>query len=238
MPGWRRSTCHDPPRKNGGEPRFGAACVPQKRQSAELTFGFSGRSLAWDRPTGAEMMPTARLAQPSDLERLLELFREAEVSSIAEPLERAERIWSETLAREGLALFVSESGTKIAATCMLITTPSLLRGGRGHGFLENVVAHPDRRGQGHGRAVVRAALAEAWARDCYHVLLQSGRKDHRVHRFYESLGFEPGVRVGYVARRPTQLETSRRGRFRGTDRPLARPFLIGLVCAGGEKRES
>jgi hypothetical protein len=46
------------------------------------------------------------------------------------------------------------------------------------------------------------------ARDCYHVLLQSGRMDSRVHHFYESLGFEPGVRIGYVARRPKQLDAA------------------------------
>jgi GNAT superfamily N-acetyltransferase len=147
-------------------------------------------------------MPTARLAQPSDLEGLLDLFRVSEVSAIAEPAERAKRIWSEILARDGLVLFVSESEARIAATCMLITAPNLLRGGRGHGFLENVVTHPECRGQGHGHAVVQAALTEAWARNCYHVLLQSGRQDPRVHRFYESCGFEPGVRIGYVARRP------------------------------------
>jgi GNAT superfamily N-acetyltransferase len=148
-------------------------------------------------------MPHARLAQTSDLARVLDLLRESEVSPIVEPAEHARRIWSEMLAREGVAVFVSESGVRIAATCMLITAPNLLRGGRGHGFLENVVTHPEHRGQGHGRAVVRAALAEAWARDCWHVLLQSGRKDPRVQRFYESLGFEPGIRTAYVARRPT-----------------------------------
>jgi len=153
-------------------------------------------------------MPTARLARMSDLEHLLDLFRVSEVSSSAEPVERAERILSETLAREGLALFVSEAGERVAATCMLITAPNLLRGGRGHGFIENVVTHPEHRGQGHGRAVVQAALAEAWARDCYHVLLQSGRKDSRVHHFYERLGFEPGIRIGYVARRPRQLDAA------------------------------
>jgi len=155
-------------------------------------------------------MPTARLAQASDLEGLLDLFRASAVSSIAEPADRADRIWSETLAREGLALFVSEAGARIAATCMLITAPNLLRSGRGHGFLENVVTHPEHRGQGHGRAVVRAALTEAWSRNCHHVLLQSGRKDPGVRRFYESLGFEPGVRVGYVARRPTQPNAAAR----------------------------
>jgi GNAT superfamily N-acetyltransferase len=52
--------------------------------------------------------------------------------------------------------------------------------------------------------VVDAALSKAWAQGCYHVLLQSGRKDHRVHRFYERCGFEPGLRMAYVACRPLQ----------------------------------
>ena len=148
-------------------------------------------------------MLKARLAQASDLEQLLDLFRVSEVSSIAEPPGRAERIWSETLTRKGVAGFVSDAGAKIAATCMLIAAPNLLRSGRGHAFLENVVTRPEFRGLGHGRAVVQAALTEAWAGDCYHVLLQSGRKDPRVHGFYESCGFKPGTRTAYVANRPT-----------------------------------
>jgi GNAT superfamily N-acetyltransferase len=155
---------------------------------------------------GSEMerkMAKARLAQASDLGRLLDLFRESEVSSIAEPSDRADRIWSEILVCKGIAVFVSDADARIAATCTLITAPNLLRGGRGHGFLENVVTHREFRGRGHGRAVVEAALTEAWARDCHHVLLQSGRQDPRVHRFYERCSFEPGVRTGYVARRPT-----------------------------------
>jgi GNAT superfamily N-acetyltransferase len=148
-------------------------------------------------------MPTARVAEAFDLDRLLILLEASEVSSIAQPRDRAEWIWAEILARDGVTVFVAEAESRLAATCMLITAPNLLRGGRGHAFLENVVTHPDFRGRGHGRAVVQAALAKAWAEDCYHVLLQSGRTDPRVHRFYESCGFEPGVRIGYVARRPT-----------------------------------
>ena len=148
-------------------------------------------------------MPSARLAQAADLASLLELYRVAEVSSHAEPIARAERIWLEMLSDDGVAVFVSAVNAKIVATCMLITAPNLLRAGQRHGFLENVVTHPEFRGQGHGRAVVEAALAAAWTRDCYHLLLQSGRKDPRVHRFYQRCGFEPGLRVGYVANRPT-----------------------------------
>lgn len=149
-------------------------------------------------------MPDARLAQAADLVSLLARYRVAEVSASAEPLARAERIWSEMLSNNGLAVFVSTVDTQIVATCMLITAPNLLRAGRRHGFLENVVTHPEFRGQGHGRAVVSAALATAWTRDCYHVLLQSGRQDPGVHRFYQQCGFEPGLRVGYVAHRPAQ----------------------------------
>jgi GNAT superfamily N-acetyltransferase len=146
-------------------------------------------------------MPNARLARTTDLVLLLELFRVSEVSPSAEPQERAQKIWLEILSRPGVAVFVSAADARIVASCMLITALNLLRAGRQHGFLENVVTHPDFRGQGHGRAVVQAALTEAWAQDCYHVLLQSGRKDPRVHRFYERCGFEPGLRVSYVAHR-------------------------------------
>jgi|SRR5271166_3973389 len=147
-------------------------------------------------------MQAVRPAIASDLISLLELFRASEVSAAAEPMERAAQIWADMLSHPGVAVFVAAPGTPIVATCMLVTVPNLLRGGRGYGFLENVVTHPAFRGQGFGRAVVGAALAAAWTKDCHHVLLQTGRKDPRVHRFYQGCGFVGGLRVGYVAQRP------------------------------------
>ena len=147
-------------------------------------------------------MPEARRARPDDLAGLLALFRVSEVSAAVEPVERAETIWAQMLSRDGLTVFVAESEANIVATCTLITAPNLLRSGRQHAFLENVVTHPDFRGGGYGRAVVHAALAAAWEQDCHHVFLQSGRADPRVHRFYERCGFEPGLRTAYVAKRP------------------------------------
>lgn len=145
---------------------------------------------------------TARPALSSDLPSLLSLFAASEVSAVAGPPARAERLWHETLAHPGVTVFVADGDGCIAATCMLVTAPNLLRAGRSHGFLENVVTHPDHRGRGHGRAVVRAALAHAWASGCHHVLMQSGRVDPRVHAFHESVGFVPGRRTAYVAARP------------------------------------
>jgi len=147
-------------------------------------------------------MPAARLARASDLSSLLALLEVSEVSTAAQPRERAESIWRDTFAQQGTYVFVSDDGDRIAATCMLITAPNLLREGRRHGFLENVVSHPELRGRGHGKAVVQAALAHAWAVDCHHVLMQSGRADPGVHGFYEAMGFRPGLRIAYVANRP------------------------------------
>jgi GNAT superfamily N-acetyltransferase len=148
------------------------------------------------------MMPNVRLATIADLGSLLALFAASDVSRSAEPKERAEQIWAATMARDGLVVFVSDADAQIVSTCMLITAPNLLRGGRQHGIIENVVTHPDFQGRGHGRAVIGAALAEAWKRDCHHVLLQSGRADPRIHRFYERCGFVAGLRTAYAAQRP------------------------------------
>jgi len=135
------------------------------------------------------------------LDGLLNLFEASEVSPPVEPRSLAEEIWQEILDRRGVTVFVSEAGRTVVATCMLIVAPNLLRGGRQHGFIENVVTHPDFRGQGHGSAVLAAALECAWQSDCHHVLLQSGRADPRVHDFYRKAGFVPGLRTAYVATR-------------------------------------
>lgn len=147
-------------------------------------------------------MPVARLARAADLPSLLALFAVSEVSAAAQPRERAERLWQETLVQPGLHVFVADDGERIGATCMLITAPNLLRGGRRHGVLENVLSHPELRGRGYGKMVVQAALEHAWVMDCHHVLMQSGRADPGVHAFYEAVGFVPGLRTAYVARRP------------------------------------
>jgi len=147
-------------------------------------------------------MPHARAAVLTDLESLLNLFEHAPVSRHVTPIEAASKIWTQTLNQEGVDVFVSEEDSRIVATCMLVTVPNLLREGRKHGFLENVVTHNDYVRRGHGAAVVKAALEAAWRQGCFHVMLQSGRKEAHIHRFYEMQGFVGNLRVGYVARCP------------------------------------
>ncbi len=147
-------------------------------------------------------MPTVRRALDGDLASLLELFACSEVSAYAQPIERAQAIWTETIASDAADVFVAVEGERVAATCMLITVPNLLRGGRRLGVLENVVSHPDFRRGGYGRAVVEAALQAAWDKDCFHVSMQSGRQDPAVHQFYKDRGFVPGLRTAYAVHNP------------------------------------
>ena len=73
-------------------------------------------------------MPEARVARADDLASLLILFRLSEVSAAAEPQERAERIWAEMLARDGLTVFLSEADSRIVATCTPMVLPFRLSG--------------------------------------------------------------------------------------------------------------
>jgi GNAT superfamily N-acetyltransferase len=83
----------------------------------------------------------------------------------------------------------------------LTIIPNLTRGAQPYGVIENVVTHPDFRRQGIGTRILQAALASAWERGCYKVMLMTGRKDEATLRFYQQAGFEAGVKTAFVAKR-------------------------------------
>jgi GNAT superfamily N-acetyltransferase len=87
---------------------------------------------------------------------------------------------------------------------VLQVVPNLTRGARPYGLIENVVTRQDKRGQGYGSAVLKAALDLAWEKGCYKVMMLTGRKDAKVFGFYEKAGFKAGVKTGFVAVPPFQ----------------------------------
>jgi len=143
-----------------------------------------------------------RRALWDDLAPLCGLYLHLNSRTPVLPDDKARAIWSDMLSRPGVSVFVCEVQSQLVATCMLITAPNLMRGGRPHGLIETVVTHRDFRRQGHGRAVLFAALDAAWAEGCHNVMLLTGRTDPGVHRFYESCGFKAGVKTGLRALRP------------------------------------
>ncbi|KQN76221.1 GNAT family N-acetyltransferase [Sphingomonas sp. Leaf62] len=94
------------------------------------------------------------MAEGGDLSALIAFYAAVGFSDAAD-VDRRDARWVELLASKATHVAVATVDSSIVASATLITAPNLLRGGRRHGFLENVATHPDRQGKGHGRAVVR-----------------------------------------------------------------------------------
>lgn len=130
-----------------------------------------------------------RPAAAGDLSDLLLLYRDLNPADPPLAEEAARRAFETMLAQPGLTLFLAETDGEVLATATLIVIPNLTRGARPYGLIENVVTRASRRGTGFGEAVVRHAIAEGFAADCYKIMLLTGRQRDEVHRFYERCGF-------------------------------------------------
>ncbi|MEO1364479.1 MAG: GNAT family N-acetyltransferase [Pseudomonadota bacterium] len=84
--------------------------------------------------------------------------------------------------------------------------PNMTQGGRPYALIENVVTHAEHRGAGHGRQVMEAAVAAAWAADCYKIMLLTGQTA-QARGFYEALGFSADEKWGMTLRRAPLRQT-------------------------------
>jgi GNAT superfamily N-acetyltransferase len=146
--------------------------------------------------------PIIRKIREDELESLLALYRHLHPSDPQLATTPAvEDVWKRMVSDSGLHLLVAELAGEIVSSCTLAIIPNLTRGARPYGLIENVVTHSDFRRRGIGTRILQSALALAWERDCYKVMLLTGRKDEPTLRFYQQAGFEAGVKTGFVARR-------------------------------------
>jgi len=133
-----------------------------------------------------------------DVDALIGLYEHLNAGD-APPSQEAVRAVFEHPGLRHFGLFVDGA---LTASCNLAVIPNLTRGGRSYGVIENVVTHADHRGRGHGQAVMRHAIAQAWAAGAYKVVLTTSRKDPAVWAFYERCGFDSGDKRAFVIRKP------------------------------------
>lgn len=139
-----------------------------------------------------------RTLKPDDLDALLELYDHLFCTDAPLPgRERVLQVWQSMISNPMLHCLALELDDRLVSSCTLTITPNLTRGARPYGQIENVVTHTDYRRRGLGAALIRHALGMAWERDCYKVMLLTGRGD--VHGFYEQCGFRKDVKTGFVA---------------------------------------
>jgi GNAT superfamily N-acetyltransferase len=145
-----------------------------------------------------------RAATSKDLAGLLALYRDLRPDDPILPPDVARRAFENVLARNDIEIVVCEIDEILVATCMLVIVPNLASGARPFAIIEHVVTLTAHRRRGYSRLVLERALATAWCRDCYKVMLLSGAHRTDAHKLYESVGFVGDVERGFVAKKRTQ----------------------------------
>lgn len=144
-----------------------------------------------------------RRALHDDLQGIQDLYRHLHPNDPVPDQASAGRAWSALLGSGLTTVFVACAGAVLGSTCVLAVVPNLTRNARPFGVIENVVTRPELRRLGLGRAVLVAALAEAWASNCYKVMLATGSQREETLRFYAASGFARDGKTAFQARRPT-----------------------------------
>jgi GNAT superfamily N-acetyltransferase len=136
----------------------------------------------------------------SELPALLELYKDLHTSDVPLPSpDVVAGVWDTIQKNPDLKYFGVFVDGALVSSCTLSVIPNLTRGCRPYGLIENVVTHPEFRRQGLGRSVLQHALAAAWSRGCYKVMLLTGRKDEATFSFYESSGFDRHAKQAFLA---------------------------------------
>lgn len=147
------------------------------------------------------MIEKVRFIKPEELTKLLTLYRYLNPEDPRlEPDQELEKYWREILADPSLYYLVIEEDNRLVSSCTLAIIKNLTRSARPYGLIEKVVTHPDYRNKGYGTAVLQKAVAIAMEKNCYKVMLMSGRKEESTLRFYEKAGFHSGEKTAFTIR--------------------------------------
>jgi len=141
-----------------------------------------------------------RIADRDDIAGLLALYRHLNPGDKEATLEDGLKNWELLKLYPGSDIFVACRDDVLVASCTLIIVPNLTRGGMSYALIENVVTHADYRRQGHGKAILHAAVDAAWRAGCYKAMLLTGSKEAGTLKFYRDAGFEQS-KTGFQVRR-------------------------------------
>jgi len=139
----------------------------------------------------------------AELNDLLGLYRHLHAKDDPRPPSvEVESLWNAIHKNHDLKYFgVFEEG-QLLSSCTLAIIPNLTRGCRPYGVIENMVTHAGSRRKGYGRAVLQHALAWAWKKNCYKVMLLTSRKDKGTMAFYKKAGFDREAKQAFLAKPP------------------------------------
>jgi len=145
------------------------------------------------------MSEVIRLARYEELKEILKLYRQLQPNDpdVSDNSELKE-IWDSIYKDPNLYYIVVEVEGKIVSSCNIAIIKNLTRNLRSYGLIENVVTDLNYRKNGCGTKALNFALDIAKKNNCYKVMLLTGSKKEATLKFYENVGFERGVKTGFV----------------------------------------
>ena len=141
-----------------------------------------------------------RTLTASDLESLLELYKQLNPANDAPSAEQSRIVWKEIEGNASIRYFGAVDGGRVVSTCYAVCIPNLTQGCRSICFVENVVTDQAYRGCGLASRVIDMAVDFAKEHHCYKVILQSGASRTEAHRFYEHKGFSGTTKKAFDMR--------------------------------------
>lgn len=107
-------------------------------------------------------------------------------------------LWDEIYSNPNWIYLVCEVDGKLVSACTISLIKNLTRSARPYALIENVVTHSDYRNKGYGKMVLKKAQEIAQQNNCYKVMLMTGSKKEETLKFYESAGFQKGIKTGFI----------------------------------------
>ncbi|WP_010243815.1 GNAT family N-acetyltransferase [Acetivibrio cellulolyticus] len=147
------------------------------------------------------MIEKVRKIKFEELSNLLELYKYLNPEDPELKVdEKLETLWNEMFKDPHYYCLVIEEDGIIVSSCILVIIRNLTRDARPYALIENVVTHGQYRKKGYGTAVLKKAVDIAKEKNCYKVMLMTGRKEESTLRFYEKAGFEKGQKTAFIIR--------------------------------------
>lgn len=136
----------------------------------------------------------------NDLPSLLELYKQLQPNDEHTFVEESERVWKEIEKDSNIQYFGAIDNKKVVSTCYAVYIPNLTRKNRGICYIENVVTDQNYLRQGLASQVIDMAIKFAKEKDCYKVILQSGKARVEAHCLYENIGFDGNSKKAFDMR--------------------------------------
>ena len=137
-------------------------------------------------------------AEAAHLPQMLELYSYLGDNPVPEITSEMRELWAEILASPMQTVLLGEVDGCPVSTCVVIIVKNLTHSQRPYAIVENVITHPDARGNGYATAMLDAARDLARQNHCYKITLTTGTKKDSTMTFYRRAGYNSADKTAFV----------------------------------------